>query len=596
MQDVSPQALGALERQIQEEMARREKADPVHFFPWHEIQKWVLHDAGNIAQKDIRVVLACGGNRGGKSALGKGIYGNFMRRKSSLAKKLRMTDRLTGDIRRKGPKDPVTVWIVPPTLEKARQDWVNPSDGYSIKYWLGDLFMAEKKTPDHVFYSRPPGLDQDEADRLWSIGEVEAFDKTILKSHDQDLLSFEASAVDLCIVDEEILEESKWNSMLLRIGTPNGTLVMCYTPLHGLSWSFDRYWRPLIKLGAARPLGTRRWIHDEGDGACVVAVQFGAGDNPLATEYAKEIEADHGMSEAEKAARLHGEYGFVEGALIPALSGIDILTPDDDHKVYVVDNLPGDMLRPDQFAKFGRQNVPGRISEWMLVTDPNKSYGATLSAIDGAGNIFFVMEHLEESWPDRKHAESFKRMEKKWTKGLPVRRLADPGSAGAQSIINMQDLGLYFENATKGAGSVSESIKRLRSLTWIDPDHHHPITGVKGAPRVYFYRPGIISKFKDSSGRVNITCRLADQISQARQTDNQNAPPDTPHKSIRSKLDLFDCARYTVMEAKVFDEDEDEPMQTRDIDSRLPTLPLQGEDDHIEPWEREIFTPIYEFG
>jgi hypothetical protein len=34
------------------------------------------------------------------------------------------------------------------------------------------------------------------------------------------------------------------------------------------------------------------------------------------------------MSEAEKAARLYGEYGFVEGALVPALSGLDVISPD----------------------------------------------------------------------------------------------------------------------------------------------------------------------------------------------------------------------------------------------------------------------------
>jgi hypothetical protein len=590
---VDARHLAALEREIQEEMLRREKSSPTSFFPWHEIQEWVLNDSGDLARKDVRILLACGGNRGGKSALGKGIYSDVMRRKSPLAKKLRMTDRITGDVRRKGPRDPITVWIIPPTLEKARQDWVNPSDGYSIKYWLGDLYIDEKKTPDHVFYSRPPGLEPEEAKRLWGLGEYEHFDKTILKSHDQDLLSFEASAVDLAIVDEEIMDEKKWNSILLRIGTPNGSVVMCYTPLHGLSWSYDRYWRPLIKLGTARRLGTRRWIHDEGDGSCVVAVQFGAGDNPLAVEYAKEIQNDPGMSEAEKAARLHGEYGFVEGALIPNLSGIDILSPDSDHEVFVVDILPG---MEDQSGGEHRL-VPGKIIEWILMTDPNKSYGALLVAVDNAGNLFFVSEHLEEAWPDRKHAEAFRAMERKWVKyGQPIRRIADPGSAGAHSIVNMADLGLFFETMEKSAGSVGESIKKLRSLTWVDPDHHHPITGKKGAPRVYFFRPGVVSRWKDKSGRLNIACRLADQISLARQTDNENAPPDTPHKSVRSKLDLFDCARYAAMVAKVWTEEEDEhPSQPRMTDDKLPKLPLNTNEDHIDPLDRDIYTPFYEF-
>jgi hypothetical protein len=518
MDNLSPEALAALQGQLVGEMERREKLDPVSFFPWHDHQRWVLEEAFLATEKDVRVVLASGGNRGGKSALGKGIYSRFMRRMSPLSAKLRMTDRLTGDVRHKGDRDPVTVWIIPPTLEKARQDWVNPSDGYSIKYWLGDLYVDEKKTPDHVFYSRPPGLSEEEATAAYQRGDVELLDKTILKSHDQDLLSFEASAVDLVLVDEEIMDEKKWNSILLRIGTPNGTVVMCYTPLHGLSWSYERYWRPLIKLKVARELGERRWVHDSGDGACVVAVQFGAGDNPLVREYVEEIANDPGMSDAEKAARLHGEYGFVEGALIPALSGLDIISPEPDHRVYIVDELPD-------------------IKEWFLVTDPNKSYGATLSGLDDEGNLFFVEEHLEQ-WPDRKHAEAFQKMERKWVKpGDIVHRKADPGSAGAQSMVNMADLGIFFENVEKGAGSVSDGIKKLRSIAWVDPDHIHPITGEKGAPRIYFHRPSIISTWRDSTGRRNIGCRLADQISQARQTDNANAAPDTPHKSVRSKLD-----------------------------------------------------------
>lgn len=565
-----------LRRQIQAEIGRREKADPVSFFPWHKNQRWVIEQAFEIAQKDVRIVLAAGGNRGGKSALGKGLYSRFMRRDSKLSSKLRTTDKFTGQIRPKKDTDSVTVWIVPPTLEKARQDWVSPSDGYSIRYWLGDLFIDEKKTPDHVFYSRPPGMSKEKAERLYANAEYAALDKTILKSHDQDILSFEASAVDLAIVDEELQDEAKWNSMLLRIGTTNGSLVMCYTPLHGLSWTYDRYWRPLIKNGMADEKEPRCWIHDKTKGACVVAVQFGAADNPLAADYAAEVESDPGMSEAEKGARLYGEYGFVEGALIPALSGLDVVSPERDHEIYVVDKLPD------------------KINEWFLVTDPNKSYGAVLSCMDDQGNIFWVSEHLEQSWPDRKHAEKFRTMEMKYKKPYQqIRRIADPGSAGAQSIVNMQDLGLFFETAEKGAGSVSEGIKRLRSYAWVDPEHVHPITGEQGAPRMYFYRPGILSKWRDETGRMNISCRLADQISQARQSSNENAPPDTPHKDIRSKLDLFDCARYTVMSARFFADEDKTGKQPRKDDFHLPSLPLKPVRQHIDPLDADFFIPEY---
>jgi hypothetical protein len=579
MENLSTESVRALESQLLAELERRERQDPVSFFPWHEHQQWVLHDAMKEAKKDVRVVLACGGNRGGKSALGKGIFSEFVRRKSELAHKLRTTDRLTGEVRRKHDKDPVTVWIIPPTLEKARQDWVSPSDGYSVRYWLGDLFMAEKKSPDHIFYSRPPGLSPEEAQRYYDEGEFERLDKTILKSHDQDLLSFEASAVDLCIVDEEIQDEAKWNSMLLRIGTPNGTIVMCYTPLYGLSWSYDRYWRPLVKGGVAREYGERRWISDRTKGACVVATQFGAADNPLAAEYAEEIENDPGMSDAEKNARLYGEYGFVEGALIPALSGIDIVSPEKDHRIYVLDKLPPDT----------------DVEEWLLVTDPNKSWGATLSLITHNGDVIFVSEHLEEAWPDRKHAASFKTMERKHVKPWQsLRRVADPGSAGAQAIVNMQDLGVPFMNVEKGKGSVAAGVKRMRSYAWVDPEHPHPITGELGAPRLYFYRPGILSRWRDKNGRLNISCRLADQISMARQTDNDSAPPDTPHKDVRSKLDLFDCGRYTCMEIRHLMHDDGARGKKRHPHDMLANLPPVKRKPQIqEPLDRDFFVPEY---
>jgi hypothetical protein len=578
MAEITREAANLIEGQVRSELERREKKDPVSFFPWHRIQRWCIDTAFTLAKKDVRVVLACGGNRGGKSALGKGVYSRFMRRMSPLSAKLRTTDRLTGDVRRKNDTDPVTVWIVPPTLEKARQDWVNPSDGYSIRYWLGDLFIDEKKSPDHVFYSRPPGMSQEVADIEYAKGNVEMLDKTILKSHDQDILSFEASAVDLCIVDEELQDESKWNSMLLRIGTTNGTLIMCYTPLHGLTWTYDRYWRPLVKMEIARQEAERCWIHDDTQGACVVAVQFGAADNPLAREYSHEVESDPGMSDAEKGARLYGEYGFVEGALVPLLAGMDLIAPDADHAIYILDELPKTII------------------EWNLVTDPNKSYGAVLSCLDDQGNIVLVQEHLEEAWPDRRHAEAFQKMERKYVPpGSILHRRADPGSAGAHSIVNMADLGVFFEAVEKGAGSVSEGVKKMRSYSWVDPEHVHPITGKLGAPRLYFYRPGMISTWKDTAGRTALGCRTADQISLARQTDNKNAPPDTPHKTTRSKLDLFDCVRYTVMSVRFWQDDTDDRKQTRKDDYHLPKLPLKGMNDDTDIWEQDFYQPEYDF-
>jgi hypothetical protein len=139
-------------------------------------------------------------------------------------------------------------------------------------------------------------------------------------------------------------------------------------------------------------------------------------------------------------------------------------------------------------------------------------------------------------------------MKKKHATG-PVDEYADPGSAGAQSMIDLNDLGHNFEAVKKGQGSVSRSIKQLRGLAWKDPEHYHPITGEKGAPRIYFYRKGLVRQ-RTESGIVVHNPRVADQISAARQ--REDSPPDTPDKDSTQKLDLFDCVRYIADIAQSF--------------------------------------------
>jgi len=544
LDQLSEEQLLALKKSYRREQEKRRASDPVRYFPWHDLQRFFLEAPSDI-DGDVRVMLCSGGNRGGKSKAGMGLLAKVLRRESGINDQLVTTDRYTGDIRTKNDRDPVTVWVVPPTLEKARQDWISPQDGMGIKHWCGDLFVLYRKTPDLMVYSRPPGVEPaelEDADGGLDISAVEEkCDKILVKSHDQQLLTFESSEVDMVIFDEEVMDEKIWNSCLLRIATTHGVMVMTYTPIHGLSWSYDRYWKPYIEQGVAEEVADRRWVYDGGGKhATVVAVQMGSRDNPKARTYADEIESDPGMSKAEKEARLYGKYGYVEGTLIKPLAGLDVLNPSPRHEVYVVDSLPG--MRP----RDGGMRTPGMIVQWLLVADPNKSYGGLLCCVDQDKNLYFVSEHLKEAWPDRKHAEAFRKMEKRYANG-PVARYADPGSAGAQSIVNMADSGLVFQNVPKGAGSVSRSVKALRGLAHVDKDHAHPVTGARGAPRVYFYRPGMRSTVEDGTGRSYIGCLLAQQITQARQTDNENAPPDTPHKDVRSKLDLFDCARYAAV-------------------------------------------------
>jgi len=554
------------------------KARPSDFFPWHVIQKWILQSP-DVVSGDVRVMLIAGGNRGGKSKVAMGLIDQCLRRVSGLSKQFLTVSKYTGKIKVKDDKDPITIWVVPPTLEKARQDWLTPQDGMGLKHWCGELYLHISHTPDLVIYCRPPGRTVEEMYDAKGKLRTDICDKILVKSQDQKLETFESSEVDIIIFDEEVQREDVWASCQMRVGTTHGVIVMAYTPLHGLSWSWKRYWKPLVKEKLAKMIKNRCWIHNptkhgEEGAANIVCAQLGSADNPRAKSYAAEIEADRGMGQAEKDSRLYGEYGYVEGSLLPALAGLDVLTPSPEHAIYVVDTLPEVV----------------DLNAWFLVTDPNKSYGGVLSTTDRDGNLFFVCSHLEEAWPDRKHAEAFKEMERSFARG-PVYRYADPGSAGAQSIVNMASLGITFMTMPKGAGSVSASVKKLRGLTWVDPNHLHPITKKPGAPRVYFYRPGLMR------GGV-FESELASQLSQARQSSNDGAAPDTPHKDNRNKLDLFDCARYTAVVA-----------------GDMPVAPLgergkgKAPKDRLEPWDiiepdgpedtdpldREVWLPEYTF-
>jgi len=576
------------------ELAHREKKKralkrPADFFPWHEIQEFVLNCFDQVAG-EVRMVFIAGGNRGGKSKVAMGVISQVLRRTSGLSKQLLTTDKYTGEIRVKDDRDPVTIWVVPPTLEKARLDWVAPQDGFGLKYWIGDRLLRYRETPDTIFYCLPPGKTEEEClDREGKI-DPEKVDKILIKSQDQKLESFESSEVDLVVFDEEVQSFEIWTSCRMRIGTTHGALLMAYTPLHGLSWSYKKFWKRLVKDHAARTVADRCYIFDptgpgEEGPANIVLAQMGSADNPRAKTYAREIELDTEMGEAEKGARLYGEYGYVEGALLPALAGIDVLSPLPEHEIYVVDHLPGMKMRSNPGKK-----IKGEVIDWWMVTDPNKSYGATLTARDSEGNLFFVSEHLEVDWPIGKHAKAFREMELSFVTAT-LHRFADPGGAGAQSIVNLQAEGLAFETMPKGAGSVSASIKKLRGLTFIDPTHRHPITGELGAPRIYFYRLGLLRGGKFES-------ELAQQLSMARQSGNENAKPDTPHKDNRNKFDLFDCARYTAVVTADYPLTGEKvgrgPATQQDRDERLP-LREDPDDEDGDPLNQEMRFPEYNF-
>jgi phage terminase large subunit-like protein len=572
LDDLDPKEIELLKGAFRHDLDRRRKDDPAEFFPWHRIQEWVF-EAPRLFPNPVRIMLMVGGNRSGKSKLAMGLMSRILRRTSPLNEQLLTTDPITGAIRAKSTTDPLRFWIVPPTSEKLREDWINPADGMGIRYWIGDRFVQHRKSPDQVFLAAPPGVNVYEEDG--TIDETKC-DRLLGKSQDQDLLTFESSEVDIAIFDEEPKDPDIVTSTLMRIATTNGVLIFAFTPLMGLSWSHSLWWKPLIKQGRATKVRDRCWIDapDDEEMGGIIAVQMGMADNPRARVYAKEVMADPTRAESEKAARVYGEYGFVAGALVPNLAGLDVETPNKAHEIYVVDELP-----PHE-----------RINRWVLMADPNKSYGAILAAVDNDGNVFTVAEHLEQDWPNRRHSEAFNAMCKKWATG-PVEEMADPGSAGAQSIIDLNDLGHNFEAVKKGQGSVSRSIKQLRGLAWKDPKHVHPITGELGAPRIYFYRKGLVVPRVENNLIIS-NPRIAEQISSARQ--REDSPPDTPDKDSVQKLDLFDCIRYIADVAQVFGgTSENKKPHPLSVD-RLTTLHTP-EDDVDSSDKNEFYFPEYDF-
>jgi len=591
LQGLSDAELKAFLSTLDSEVKERREDSPHDWFSWHDQQRW-LFDAPGMTRGSVRVIIALGGNRGGKTAYSKGELARMIRRESHLNGQLTSFNPITGEPRPKRPDEPLTIWVVPPSMQKAREDWISPSDGFGVKYWLGDRFVHRRKSPDHIFYSRPPGLPEPTNKEEISDSYLEKCDRVIMKSCEQDVLAFESSECDAVFFDEEPKGEHGREivqSCLMRIGTSNGALIFSFTPLNGLSWSYDKWFKPLVVEKRARVYGGRRWIYDPEKGRTVIIAQMGTRDNPRAREYADEVEADPTMTEAEKNARLYGQYGYVEGALFPNLAGLDVDSPNSEHELFVVDRLPGDPAESGSDYKTPNGRVPGRLNQWWIVMDPNKSFGAILATMDQDGNLYMVRSHLKERWPDRKHAEAFKKMEKKWARGR-VNYHHDPGSAGAHSAINLADFGIHSTAIEKGAGSVSASIKRLRGLTHIDKDHRHPITGEMGAPRIYFYRPGLVETFEDE-GRAVRGSRLADQLSQARQSDRENAPPDTPHKDIKNKLDLFDCCRYLAMLAAPMASDDDD-RDTAPDHNRLPR-DRDLKKDKVDLADRDFWSPSY---
>lgn len=345
-------------------------------------------------------------------------------------------------------------------------------------------------------------------------------------------MAFESDICDLVLFDEEPLDKRLYTSAQTRLSTTNGVVVLLYTPLNGITWTYGALYLP-----TAQPeyqVADRVWVHRPG----ITVIEMGMADNPASVRGGgvARLRADPAISESERQTRLYGKYGYTEGLIFPMFA--DLLATNATSP-YILPTLPAD-----------------RPYSWFLTADPNKRHGALLTAIDHEGNRFYVDEHYAENLPDRLHADAYRAMLARWAKridptltvveGQPIdvkkvqHRVdcwADPGGAGAQAILNLADVGIYCKPVPKDAGSVKASIDLIRRAAYLDPLHRNPYNGKRPAPHVYF-----LSSLKSRWTWEGVTfyeSRLMWELRQYRQKDL--APPDTP---VKEKDDVVDPARY----------------------------------------------------
>lgn len=459
-----------------------EQAGLAATFPWHVKQEFAMR-----AATDVIVLL--GGNRSGKSQGALGIISRFIRREGPLYSRIRKP---------KGRE--LKVWVAPLTGEKYRSLW---EPRLRTQAFLG-MEYHHKKAPEDVFAWK----DKQGGGTLWG------------KSAEQGPMAFESDDVDLCVFDEEPDDPQVYSSAVTRMATTNGIVVLAYTPLNGMSWTWDQLIKPTCR--PEYQIADRVWRR----GNEITVIQMGMADNPeaVAGGGVARMMSDPSMSPAEKATRLYGEYGYTEGLLVPEFA---TLKANDENNPYLLDKLPDD-----------------RVYSWLLTADPNKRNAGLLTAFDHEGNRFVCDEHYKESLPDSEHARHYGLMLKRFgLKQDDVETWADPGGAGAQAIINMSEVGYFARAVPKDAGSVAASIKLIRRHAWIDPNHLHPTKRdtegrrVKGAPHIYFLR-SLSSEWKQS-GTELVESRLMWELRQYRQ--KPDAAPDTPIKRFD---DATDCLRY----------------------------------------------------
>lgn len=500
---------------------------PLLSFPWHP-QQWAALSAGT------DTVMILGGSQGGKTQSGVGIVSRLVRREGPVYRRLRNPE---------GRR--LKIWVAPQTLEKYESNW-------------------EARLRDSVFGGLKAKYVQTPYP-LWTLEDGHGGVEVWAKSQDQGFLAFESDVVDLVVFDEEPADRRVVTSAKRGFSTTNGVLVLAFTPLMGVSWTHGAYYVPTVK--EEYRVADRVWRRPG-----ITVVQMGMADNPasVAGGGVRRVQEDVGMPESEKRTRLFGEYGYSEGLIFPEFAG----------------------LTKESESPYLLETLPDRPWSWVMTCDPNKRHGGLLVGIDHEQNWVVVAEHYAEDLPDRLHAEAYKSI---W-RGLKldpnqVAVYADPGGAGGQAIVNLNDCGVYASPVPKDAGSVKASIELIRRMAWTDPGHRHIATGAHGAPHLYFLR-SLRSRWEEK-GVAYDESRLLWELRQYRQ--KEKAAPDTP---IKQRDDVVDPLRYVGLvrpwgpsAPSVPYQNSEEAETARRWEERVKKLLSPTKLEPNRPWERKRMVP-----
>lgn len=214
---------------------------------------------------DARVTLYIGGNRSGKTFAGAFTFSQFMCREH-------------------------TSWK--PEHDKPLRGWVVGLDATNL---LEPIIIPQMEATIPKRYIESTKTRE----RIWKLNDGSMIQyKTSEASGGAQ--KFQSDNVDIVWIDEECPEDI-FKEILMRVIDRDGKIIMTMTPTQGMSWSYERLYKPGIE---------GRKVEDIGE---IKVIEVSTEDNPYLP--AKALASITSMidTEEERQMRLHGKYVMVGG-------------------------------------------------------------------------------------------------------------------------------------------------------------------------------------------------------------------------------------------------------------------------------------------